>query len=283
MPPSIGNAPLPRRFLEKKTYESEFRAVDRRAPPLSQEAYAFIDKLIYEAVVKSLRDRGTFAPTWFEVMFGWYHDKNIPAVRFGKSLKTSANMFVVGRDALKRSFMSVALPDLGTTLTNVRTLHAPHFSSLRIWRALRLLFKTRAETNYATAIVVRFIRLVYKHMLAKGEPYYTGLRVSPGLKAKTKTYASVRFKPLTWVWVLPEDYEISKNDIVQGLRAKGDDPAANFAAVFDSFAEIYSENTRSKDDIFKERLMRLLKNELKVADAKVRNALKKGFKTSVAA
>ncbi len=278
-----GVHPHPRpRLLHKKTYESEFRAVDKRAAPLSQEAYEFLDELVTNTVVKPLVEQGSFKSTVADLLFGYY-DQSLPAVRFGNSQHTSAEMFQVGKAALARTFMSLSLPNLGTALTNVKTLRLPHFSSIRIWKALRMLFKTKAETNYAAAIVVRFIREIYAHMLQKaGRPYVVGVRPSPGVVAKAKTYAGVRFLPFTLV--PREDYELSVHDIVLGLKAMSRQDA-NFSKVFKWYDNIYPPETRSKNEILQNTLINAFANgELKVSNNKlrgtVRNIANRGFRVS---
>lgn len=264
-----GAAPYaPKRFLEKKTYESEFRAVDPRAPPLSKEAYEFLDEVVQRAVLEPLRGK-EFTSTWFTSIFGYY-DKEIPGVVFGNSSATSRNMFDVGREGLKRSFANIKLPDFETTITDVKTWRMPHFSSIRIWRALRLLFRTKAETNHATAIVVRFIRLIYKHMKDKaGKPYYpkkAAVRAEPGLEAKANAHGKVRFA--LWTWKLPEDYEISKQDIIKGLAAKSDDNTVNFAAVFNVYPNIFKPDARTKAEKVTNSMLNKLKKGFKLANAK---------------
>jgi len=267
-------------FLEKKTYESEFRAVDKNAPPLSQEAYEFLDELITNAVLRPLTAKNKRVVSTWETAFLGYYDKNIPAVAFGKSTKTSRHMFEVGKKAMARTLPAV---NFSSVLANVKTAHAPHFSTLRIWKALRLLFESNAETNHAAAIVVRFIRLIYAHMRARGGPYPDGLRTAPGILAKGKTYARARFVPQWLTRTLPEDYEISKKDVVQGLKTSGYDDVANFAAVFDTYGEIYRKNERSRSEKFQNEVASTLKKGVKVSNDKLDKLLKKGFRVSATA
>ena len=280
---NVLNARRPPMFLEKKTYESEFRAVDKNAPPLSQEAYEFLDELITNAVLGPLTAKtNRFVSTWGTVFLGYY-DKNVPAVAFGKSKKTSRDMFEVGKKAMARTLPAV---NFSSVLANVKSAHAPHFSTLRIWKALRLLFESNAETNHAAAIVVRFIRLIYTHMKARGGPYADGVRTAPGILAKGKTYARVRFMPQWLTRTLPEDYEISKKDIVQGLKTSGYDDVANFAAVFDTYDEIYRGNARSRSEKFQNEVASTLKKGVKVSNDKLdklAGVLKKGFRVSATA
>lgn len=265
-------------FLEKKTYESEFRAVDKRAPPLSQEAYEFLDELISSAVLAPLVAKAKVTSSWESMVFGYY-DKNVPAVMFGKSRGTSKKMYGVGKTAMERWLPAV---DFSSVFANVKTARIPTFSTLRIWKTLRMMFETQAETNHATAIVVQFIRQIYAHMKARGGPYDIGIRTMPGLKAKADTYARVRWTPGWLTWELPENYEISKDDIIYGLKTSGYDNLANFAAVFDKYAEIYRKDTRSNNRKFQNTVTNALKRGVKVSNDKMASMLKRGFRVSPA-